>query len=83
MEDVVFVYIFRVISFAGHLNEYSQFARLLQLIHCFLFVNVKESLDTWMQNALSFSSFIHECIPGFFIFFLVFVLYDAFVHSFT
>ncbi len=26
MEGIVFVYIFKAISFAGHLNEYSQFA---------------------------------------------------------
>ncbi len=43
MEGIVFVYIFKVISFAGHLNEYSQFACLLQLIRCFLFTNVNES----------------------------------------
>ncbi len=44
MEGIVFVYIFRVTSFAGHLNEYSQFACLQQLIRCFLFANVNESL---------------------------------------
>ncbi len=43
MEGIVFVYIFKVISFAGHLNEYSQFACLQQLIRCFLFANVNES----------------------------------------
>ncbi len=46
MEGIVFVYIFRVISFAGHLNEYSQFACLQQLIRCFLFANVNESLES-------------------------------------
>ncbi len=40
MEGIVFVYIFRANSFAGHLNEYSQFACLQQLIRCFLFANV-------------------------------------------
>ncbi len=44
MEGIVFVYIFRAISFAGHLNQYSQFACLQQLIRCFLFANVNESL---------------------------------------
>ncbi len=44
MEGIVFVYIFRTISFAGHLNEYLQFACLLQLIRCFLFANVNEFL---------------------------------------
>ncbi len=43
MEGIVFVYIFRVILFAGHLNEYSQFARLQQLIRYFLFANVNGS----------------------------------------
>ncbi len=46
MEGIVFVYIFRAISFAGRLNEYSQFACLLQLIRCFLFANVNESLKS-------------------------------------
>ncbi len=44
MEGIVFVYIFRTISVAGHLNEYSQFACLLQLIRCFLFANMNESI---------------------------------------
>ncbi len=35
---------FTAISFTGHLNEYSQFACLQQLIRCFLFANVNESL---------------------------------------
>ncbi len=35
MEGIVFVYLFKAISFAGHLNEYSQFACLQQLICCF------------------------------------------------
>ncbi len=43
MEGTVFVYIFRAISLASHLNEYSQFAYLQQLIRCFLFTNVNES----------------------------------------
>ncbi len=43
IEGIVFVYIFRAISFAGHSNEYSQFAYLQQLIRCFLFANVNES----------------------------------------
>ncbi len=46
MEGIVFVYSFRAISFPGHLNEYSQFACLLQLIRCFLFANVNESLSS-------------------------------------
>ncbi len=50
MEGIVFVYIFRAISFAGHLNEYSQFACLQQLIHSFLFANVNESLATFLRN---------------------------------
>ncbi len=37
---------FRAISFAGHLNEYLQFACLQQLIRCFLFVNVNESISS-------------------------------------
>ncbi len=45
MEGIVFVYIFRAISFTGYLNEYSQSACLLQLIRCFLFANVNESLS--------------------------------------
>ncbi len=44
MEGIVFVYIFKAISFPGSLNEYSQFACLQQLIRCFLFANVNESL---------------------------------------
>ncbi len=44
MEGIVFVYIFKAISFAGHLNEYSPFACSQQLIRCFLFANVNESL---------------------------------------
>ncbi len=44
MEGIVFVYIFKSILFVGHLNEYSQFACLQQLIRCFLFANVKESV---------------------------------------
>ncbi len=63
MEGIVFVYIFREISFAGHLNEYSQFACLLQLIRCFLFANVNESegardnakIDYTFQNSFIFS----------------------------
>ncbi len=43
MEGIVFVYIFRGISFAGYLNQYSQFSCLQQLIRCFLFANVNES----------------------------------------
>ncbi len=43
-KGIVFVYIFKAISFAGHLNEYLQFACLQQLIRCFLFANVNESL---------------------------------------
>ncbi len=43
MEGIVFVYIFRAISLAGHLNEYSQFAYLQQLIRYFLFANANES----------------------------------------
>ncbi len=43
MEGIVFVYIFKAISFTGPLNEYSQFACLQQLIRCFLFANVNES----------------------------------------
>ncbi len=43
MEGIVFVYIFKTISFAGLSNEYSQFACLQQLIRCFLFANVTES----------------------------------------
>ncbi len=46
MEGIVFVYIFKVISFTGHLNEYSQFACLQLLIRCFLFANVNESLPS-------------------------------------
>ncbi len=45
MEGIVFVYIFKAISFAGHLNEYSPFACLQQLIRCFLFANVNKSLS--------------------------------------
>ncbi len=48
VEGIVFVYIFKAISFAGPLNEY--FACLQQLIRCFLFANVNESLgrsDVW------------------------------------
>ncbi len=45
MEGIVFVYIFKAISFAGPLNEYSQFACLQQLIRCFLFANVNESFQ--------------------------------------
>ncbi len=46
MEGIVFVYIFRAISFAGHLNEYSLFACLLQLIRCLVFAKVDESKQT-------------------------------------
>ncbi len=46
MEGIVFVYIFKAISFAGLLNEYSPFACLQLLIRCFLFANVNESLLT-------------------------------------
>ncbi len=38
MEGIVFVYIFKAISFAGCLNEYSQFACLQQLINSLLFI---------------------------------------------
>ncbi len=47
MEGIVFVYIFKAISFAGHLNEYSPFVCLQQLIRCFLFANVNESLGCY------------------------------------
>ncbi len=50
MEGFVFVYIFRAISFAGHLNDYSQFAFLLQLICCFLFANVNESKGSFLRS---------------------------------
>ncbi len=49
MEGIVFVYIFKAISFAGHLNEHSQFACLQQLIRCFLFANVN-SLNILEKN---------------------------------
>ncbi len=50
MKGIVFVYIFKVISFPGHLNEYSQFACLQQLIRCFLFANVNESLGASLTH---------------------------------
>ncbi len=50
MDGIVFVYIFKVISFAGHLNEYSQSACLQQLIRCFLFANVNESLHPQISH---------------------------------
>ncbi len=67
MEGIVFVYIFRAISFVGHLNEYSQFGCLLQLIRCFLFANVNESLQAGQEVSLSpartLSIYWHTTIP--------------------
>ncbi len=54
MEGIVFVYIFGAISFASHLNEYSQFACSQQLIRCFLFANVNESLPTQFKENQEF-----------------------------
>ncbi len=51
MDGIVFVYIFKAISLAGHLNEYSQFACLQQLIRCFLFANVNEFTEPNSQRA--------------------------------
>ncbi len=58
MEGIVFVYIFRTISFAGHLNEYSQFACLQQLIRCFLFANVNESWEYLFAIFFLLASFV-------------------------
>ncbi len=54
MEGIVFVYISKAISFAGHsfhlqvtpMSIHSQFACLQQLIRCFLFANVNGSIST-------------------------------------
>ncbi len=65
-EGIVFVYICRVISFTGHLNEYLQFACLQQLTRCFLFSNVNESQSgtSKMKNVTTPTSPIHPLLKS-------------------
>ncbi len=74
IEGIVFVYIFRAISFAGHLNEYSQFACLQQLIRCFLFANVNESFKIIQRHFC--------CTLSLYQFFISFVCFWRFVEQY-